>query len=154
MKPHRTDGVSLIFALIFLAVAGWWLIAQVVDLALPAVGWFVAGGLILLRPARPARRAALRADGGTAHRRSAEIGLAHHPHRRSRRARPPTTTAPAGGLWTEESSERSERATSGRGRLTEPVRRVSGASASWLSICWPVEALPPPASHAQGVRTQ
>jgi hypothetical protein len=65
MKPHRTDGVSLTFALIFLAVAAWWLVAQTVDLALPAVGWFVAGGLILfgllgllgaLRSARTAAR--------------------------------------------------------------------------------------------------
>ena len=48
MKAHRTDGVSLSFALIFLAIVGWWLLAQVVDLDLPAVGWFVAGALILL----------------------------------------------------------------------------------------------------------
>lgn len=48
MKFHRTDPVSLTFSLIFLAIAGWWLLAQFVDLALPAVGWFVAGALILL----------------------------------------------------------------------------------------------------------
>jgi hypothetical protein len=48
MKAHRTDGVSLSFAIIFLAIVGWWLLAQVVDLDLPAVGWFVAGALILL----------------------------------------------------------------------------------------------------------
>jgi hypothetical protein len=48
MKTHRTDGVSLSFALIFLAIVGWWLLAQVVELDLPAVGWFVAGALILL----------------------------------------------------------------------------------------------------------
>jgi hypothetical protein len=48
MKAHRTDGVSLTFALLFLAVAAWWLVAQLLDLALPAVGWFLAGGLILL----------------------------------------------------------------------------------------------------------
>ena len=48
MKAHRTDGVSLVFALIFLAIAGWWLVAQLLDLALPAVGWFLAGALILL----------------------------------------------------------------------------------------------------------
>jgi hypothetical protein len=48
MKTHRTDGVSLTFSFIFLAVAAWWLLAQIVDLALPAVGWFLAGGLILL----------------------------------------------------------------------------------------------------------
>lgn len=48
MKPHRTDGVSLSFALIFVAIVGWYVLAQAFDLALPAVGWFVAGGLILL----------------------------------------------------------------------------------------------------------
>lgn len=48
MKAHRTDGVSLVFALIFLALAGWWLLAQRLDLALPAVGWFLAGALILV----------------------------------------------------------------------------------------------------------
>ena len=48
MKPHRTDGVSLTFALLFLSLAGWWFIAQLFDLPLPAVGWFVAGALIFL----------------------------------------------------------------------------------------------------------
>jgi hypothetical protein len=47
MKPHRTDGVSLVFGLLFLAVTGWWLLAEILDLAVPAAGWFVAGGLIL-----------------------------------------------------------------------------------------------------------
>ncbi|WP_232534013.1 hypothetical protein [Plantactinospora sp. KBS50] len=48
MKAHRTDQVSLIFAILFLAIAGWWLVAQLLDLVVPALGWFVAGGLILL----------------------------------------------------------------------------------------------------------
>ncbi|MEV7229314.1 MULTISPECIES: hypothetical protein [Polymorphospora] len=48
MKAHRTDGVSLTFALIFLGLAGWWLLAQIFHLALPTVGWFLASGLILL----------------------------------------------------------------------------------------------------------
>jgi len=47
MKPHRTDGVSLSFGLIFLAVALWWAVTQVVDVRLPNAGWLVAGGLIL-----------------------------------------------------------------------------------------------------------
>jgi len=47
MKAHRTDRVSLTFAVIFLVVTGWWSLAQALDLTLPAVGWFVAGGLIL-----------------------------------------------------------------------------------------------------------
>ncbi|MDG4763782.1 hypothetical protein O7632_06615 [Solwaraspora sp. WMMD406] len=48
MKRHRTDGVSLTVAILFLAAAGWWLVAQIIDLALPEVGWVVAAGLILL----------------------------------------------------------------------------------------------------------
>jgi hypothetical protein len=47
MKPHRTDGVSLSFGLIFLAVAMWWAIAQVTAIRLPALGWLAAGALIL-----------------------------------------------------------------------------------------------------------
>jgi len=47
MKPHRTDGVSLSFGLIFLVVALWWAVSQVVNLRLPNLGWLVAGGLIL-----------------------------------------------------------------------------------------------------------
>jgi hypothetical protein len=48
MKAHRTDGVSLTFGLIFLGIVAWWLVAQLLDLALPAVGWFLAGALILI----------------------------------------------------------------------------------------------------------
>jgi hypothetical protein len=48
MKAHRTDGVSLTFSVIFLAIAAWWLLAQVIHLELPAVGWIVASTLILL----------------------------------------------------------------------------------------------------------
>jgi hypothetical protein len=47
MRPHRTDGISLSFGLVFLLVALWWAIAQVADVHLPAAGWLVAGGLIL-----------------------------------------------------------------------------------------------------------
>jgi hypothetical protein len=47
MKPHRTDGVSLSFGVIFLLIAFWWAISQVVTVRLPAVGWLVAGGLIM-----------------------------------------------------------------------------------------------------------
>jgi Na+-transporting methylmalonyl-CoA/oxaloacetate decarboxylase gamma subunit len=47
MKPHRTDGVSLSFGLIFLLVALWWAVSRVVHLHLPPVGWVVAGALIL-----------------------------------------------------------------------------------------------------------
>ncbi|AEV81775.1 hypothetical protein ACWT_0761 [Actinoplanes sp. SE50] len=47
MKPHRMDGVSLTFGLISLVIAAWWAVSQVVTLHLPALGWTVAGGLIL-----------------------------------------------------------------------------------------------------------
>lgn len=48
MRAHRTDPVSLIFALVFLAIAAWWLVAQLLDLPVPDAGWFVAGLLILV----------------------------------------------------------------------------------------------------------
>jgi len=48
MKAHRTDAVSLVFAMIFLAIFGWWVFAQVVNVNVPAAGWWVAFGLILL----------------------------------------------------------------------------------------------------------
>ena len=47
MKPHRTDGISLSFGLVFVLIAIWWAITQVVNVHLPAVGWMVAGALIL-----------------------------------------------------------------------------------------------------------
>jgi hypothetical protein len=47
MRPHRTDGVSLSFGVLFLLVVAWWAVSRVVNLHLPAVGWLVAGGLIV-----------------------------------------------------------------------------------------------------------
>ena len=47
MKPHRTDGISLSFGLIFLLIAAWWAVAQVLTVRLPAAGWLIAGVLIL-----------------------------------------------------------------------------------------------------------
>ncbi|MGK5680864.1 hypothetical protein [Actinoplanes sp. URMC 104] len=47
MKPHRTDGVSLSFGVLFLLIVAWWAVSRVVTIHLPAVGWLVAGGLIL-----------------------------------------------------------------------------------------------------------
>ena len=47
MRPHRTDGVSLSFGLIFLAVVAFWAVTRFVPIDLPAVGWLVAGGLLL-----------------------------------------------------------------------------------------------------------
>ena len=48
MKPHRTDPVSLVFGVVFLAAAGLWLTARLVRLDVVTVGWFVAGSLVLL----------------------------------------------------------------------------------------------------------
>ena len=47
MRPHRTDGVSLSFGILFLLVVAWWAVSRVVTVHLPAVGWLVAGGLIV-----------------------------------------------------------------------------------------------------------
>ncbi|SCL19521.1 hypothetical protein GA0070616_1762 [Micromonospora nigra] len=48
MKAHRTDLVSFAFGLLFVALSAWWLLAQMLGLVLPAVGWFLAGGLIMV----------------------------------------------------------------------------------------------------------
>lgn len=48
MRAHRTDPVSLTFALVFLAIAAWWLVAKLLDLTVPDAGWFVAGLLIIV----------------------------------------------------------------------------------------------------------
>jgi TRAP-type C4-dicarboxylate transport system permease small subunit len=49
---HRTDYLSLIFGLLFLAVAGWWAASYFLDWAIsvhiPDAGWVLAAGLILL----------------------------------------------------------------------------------------------------------
>jgi hypothetical protein len=48
MKTHRTDGLSLVFGLVFLTVVVWWGVAQIIDVSLPHPGWFVAIALIVL----------------------------------------------------------------------------------------------------------
>lgn len=51
MRParwHRTDGVSLGFGLLFLAVVGWWWFGRDANIGLPRLGWFVAAALIVL----------------------------------------------------------------------------------------------------------
>jgi hypothetical protein len=47
MKPHRMDGVSLSFGVIFLAIVVFWAFARVVTVDLPAMGWIVASALLL-----------------------------------------------------------------------------------------------------------
>lgn len=46
MKPHRTDGLSLTFGLIFLGIVIVWLFNQAVHVRLNA-GWIAAVGLIV-----------------------------------------------------------------------------------------------------------
>ena len=50
MKRHRTDVVSLLFGLLFLALAGWWAVAYYLDWTVnwnvPNFGWIAAGILI------------------------------------------------------------------------------------------------------------
>lgn len=48
MKSHPTDLLSLVFGLLFLGAAGWWLTARLVPLDLATIGWLVAGGLVAL----------------------------------------------------------------------------------------------------------
>lgn len=48
MKNHRTDSVSLFFGLVFLLVSGVFLASHAFDVDLPSLGWFIAGGLIIL----------------------------------------------------------------------------------------------------------
>ncbi|MBQ1044549.1 MULTISPECIES: hypothetical protein [unclassified Micromonospora] len=48
MKAHRTDVVSFAFGLVFLGLSIWWLLARILGLSVPPVGWFLAGGLVLI----------------------------------------------------------------------------------------------------------
>lgn len=48
MKAHRTDLMSLVFGLVFILVASGFLLKSYLTIELPEVGWFVAGGLILV----------------------------------------------------------------------------------------------------------
>ena len=48
MNNRRPDFPALIFGLIFLGIAGWWLLDRSVGLDLPSAGWIIAGILILL----------------------------------------------------------------------------------------------------------
>jgi len=102
MKAHRTDGVSLTFAALFFAIVAWWVVAQIVDIHVPAAGWWVAFGLIVLgllglvgairsaRNARTAERAAAPSEqpvsGGTTD---------AYPSMESDTAQPPRPVSPA-----------------------------------------------------------
>jgi len=47
MRRHTTDMVSLVFGIAFVGIAAWWLIGLYLDIRVPHLGWFAAGGLIL-----------------------------------------------------------------------------------------------------------
>jgi hypothetical protein len=47
MKRHSLDVLSLVFGLIFLLVAGSWIIRHSLSLDMPGPGWYVAGALIV-----------------------------------------------------------------------------------------------------------
>jgi hypothetical protein len=47
MKRHDIDPISLAFGGLFVAVVAWWLFVRTIDLNLPPIGWFAAGGLVL-----------------------------------------------------------------------------------------------------------
>lgn len=46
MNGRRVDGPTLVFGIVFLAVAGWWLLSRFVHWHLANAGWIVAGVLI------------------------------------------------------------------------------------------------------------
>jgi hypothetical protein len=48
MRRHRTDGVSLVFGVIFLLVAAWWLLGNTVHIGLGTLGWVIAVALIAI----------------------------------------------------------------------------------------------------------
>jgi hypothetical protein len=47
MNKHATDVVSLVAGVVFLAVAGVWLLLRTVSDSLPSAGWLLAGGLVM-----------------------------------------------------------------------------------------------------------
>jgi hypothetical protein len=47
MKKHPLDVLSLVFGLVFVLIAGTWVVRRTVDIDLPDMGWFLAGALIL-----------------------------------------------------------------------------------------------------------
>lgn len=48
MKPHRTDSISLFFGLAFVIISLGFLAKVYLNLNLPSMGWFIAGGLVFL----------------------------------------------------------------------------------------------------------
>jgi hypothetical protein len=48
MRRHATDMVSLVFGIIFLIIAGWWLMTRYVQITIPNLGWVAAAALIAI----------------------------------------------------------------------------------------------------------
>ncbi|GAA5178353.1 hypothetical protein GCM10023322_05320 [Rugosimonospora acidiphila] len=48
MKRHRTDVLSLLFGVIFILVALWWLLGRSIDIGVGTLAWAVAVALIVL----------------------------------------------------------------------------------------------------------
>jgi hypothetical protein len=49
------DSSALIFGIVFLAIAGWWLLDRLVNWHLANAGWIIAGALIAIGVAGVAR---------------------------------------------------------------------------------------------------
>ncbi len=47
MKPHRMDGISLSFGLLFLVIVTFWGLARVVTFDLSTIGWIIASALLV-----------------------------------------------------------------------------------------------------------
>ncbi len=48
MKKHRTDGVSLVFGVVFILVAAWLLLGRTVHIGLGTLAWATAVALIAI----------------------------------------------------------------------------------------------------------
>lgn len=48
MKAHRTDGVSLVFGLLFVLMAAWWALDGFARWTIPNIGWLAPAGLIAI----------------------------------------------------------------------------------------------------------
>ena len=120
MKPHRTDGVSLSFGLIFLLVALWWAVSRVVDVHLPAVGLAGRRRPDRFRRDRPARRDPLRPPPPSRRRRRAEP--TGPPSRRPATCRPRCTPRSSGSCWTTRPTGSSRSTPS-----AEPISRPTAA---------------------------
>lgn len=55
MSARRVDSSALIFGIVFLAIAGWWLLDRLINWHLANAGWIVAAALITVGVAGIAR---------------------------------------------------------------------------------------------------